>query len=141
MKTKLPLSILLSLATILPTFGQIKIEKVTNTAIVKFANESHLIAEKRNDFFSSIRIYTLGNLPGSAGYPNGEISENIYVAVSEWGESPLQNLFCISDFYGPKFLKWDNEKEKTIDFIIYYGPADKLKTQRFEVAMEGIQLK
>ena len=128
MKIKLLLSVLFTIAIIHIGCGQIiKVEKVSNTDMVKFSNESHIIAEKRNDFFASIRIITLGNLPGSAGYPNGEI--------------PDQNLFCISEFYSPKFVKWENEKEKTIDFILRYGPADKPKTQRFEISLDNVKLK
>jgi hypothetical protein len=142
MKDKLILSVLFTFTAIHLSCGQIiKVEKVSYPDIVKFANESHIIAEKRNDFFASIRIITLGNLPGSAGYSNGEITENIYVAVSEYGEMPDQNLFCISEFYSPKFVKWDNEKAKTIDFIIRYGPADNLKTQRFEISLDTVKLK
>jgi hypothetical protein len=142
MKTKLLLSFFITLVTINITCGQIiKVEKVSNQDIVKFANESHIIAENRNDYFASIRLITLGNLPGSAGFASGEITENIYVAVSEYGEMPDQNLFCISEFYNPKFLRWENEKAKTIDFVISYGPADNLKTQRFEISLDIVKLK
>jgi len=142
MKNKLLITALLAIAIVHIGCGQtIKINKVSNTDMVKFANESHIIAEIRNDYFATIRIITLGNLPGSAGNANGEITENIYVAVSEYGEIPDQNLFCISEFYNPKFVKWDNAGEKTIDFIITYGPADKLKTQRFEISLDNVKIK
>jgi hypothetical protein len=142
MKTKIQLSFLFIFAASQMGCGQgIKIESIRNVDMVKFANESHIIAEKRNAYFASIRIITLGNLPGSAGYPNGEITENIFVAVSEYDEIPVQNLFCISEFYNPKFVRWENEKEKTIDFMISYGPADHPKVQSFEISIDTVKLK
>ena len=142
MKTKFLLSVLFVITTVNTSCGQIiRVNKVSNTDMIKFANESHIVAEMRNDYFATIRIITLGNLTGSAGYSNGEITENIYVSVSEYEEIPNQNLFCISEFYNPKFVKWENEKEKTIEFVITYGPADKLKSQRFEISLDNVKIK
>jgi hypothetical protein len=117
----------------------IMVSTVKNNDMVKFANESKIIAEKKNDNLA-IKIILLGNLPGSAGYPNGEITDNLYVAVSEFGEYPEQNLFCISQFYNLKFLKWDNEKPKTINFIIEYGPSEKRERQAFEISLDKVKI-
>ena len=142
MKIKIQLSFLFIIVASQLGCGQkINIESISNVDMIKFANESHIIAEKRNDYFATIRIITLGNLLGSAGYPNGEITENIFVAVSEYDEIPVQHLFCISEYYNPKFVRWENEKEKTIDFIISYGPADQPKIQRFEISIDTVKLK
>lgn len=142
MKIKIQLSFLIFLTAIQMGCGQeINIKIISDVDMVKFANESHIIAEKRTEYFASIRIITLGNLPGSAGYSNGEITKNIFVAVSEYDELPVQNLFCISEFYNPKFVRWENEKEKAIEFIISYGPADQSRLQRFEISIDNVKLK
>jgi hypothetical protein len=137
----IPILMVFTLIPSILTGQDIKIKLIDNSDLVKFANDSKIIAQRKNDYFSSIKIILLGNLPGSAGYPNGEITENIFVAVSEYDELPVQNLFCISEFYNPKFVRWENEKDETIDFIISYGPIDQPKIQRFEISIDTVKLK
>lgn len=73
-------------------------------------NNSELIGENSENYLS-VKIYTIDNGTGSAGFESSEVSHNLLIAVSEFDEEPNQSLFEIGSFYNPKFVKWINEKK------------------------------
>ena len=88
-----------------------------------------------------MRVYTIDNGTGSAGFESCEVSNNLLVAVSEFDEAPNQSVFEIGPFYNPKFIKWTDIKEYEREFTIEYGVFDnrksiKLKTNINELILE-----
>ncbi len=95
-----------------------KIEEVKNETLVALLNNIRLIGETRTKEIS-IRVYTADNSSGSAGFANGEITQNLLVAVTEYDEAPDQNLFEIGPFFKPVFKEWLKNPDKGV-FIIEY---------------------
>jgi len=54
-----------------------------------------------------VKVYTIANYPGSAGFNNGEATHNILIAISEFDEFPNQALFKINNLYNPKLMEFD----------------------------------
>lgn len=104
-----------------------KVSKANNSELIKFANSANLIASTKDAQNIEIKIHFLHNDPGSAGYANGEVTHNILIAVSEYGEYPMQNLFIISELYSPSFQKWTSNTKDSATAIIEYGPSDNKK--------------
>ena len=109
------------------SFGQtFEINEIKNSDIVRLLNNAELFStNKTNELF--FRVYSLGNEPGSAGYDNGEVTEMLYVAVSEGGEWPDQKVYVVGSFYAPKPIAWNNKNSKHPEFTIEFGEFDAKK--------------
>ncbi len=86
------------------SYSQVSVSKISDESLKKLFNEIEILGEIRNDSLI-IRICSTSNEPGSAGFSNGEITNNIFVAVSEYGEYPNQSLFRFSPMYAPKLIR------------------------------------
>ena len=141
MKIKSILIIILTICRIQISFGQneLKIVKSDNSRLIKVLNSSELIGENRENYLS-VRIYTIDNGIGSAGFPSSEVSHNLLIAVSEFDEEPNQNLFEIGPFYNPKFIKWTDIKEYERSFKIEYGIHKKRKTIKLKININELVL-
>ncbi len=91
--------------------SNLEIETVKEYETIKLLNQIELLKEFKTENIS-IRIYQIGNESGSAGFNNGEITHNIYFAVSEFDELPNQSLFQIKNLYGVEIV---NIKRKNPD--------------------------
>ena len=141
MNIKSTLIIILTICTIQISFGQneLKIEKSENDRLIKVLNNSELIGENRENYLS-VRIYTIDNGTGSAGFESCEVSHNLLIAVSEFDEEPIQCLFEIGPFYNPKFLKWIDVKEYEKEFEVEYGIYKKRKTVKLKININELKM-
>ena len=141
MKIKSTFTLFLIICFLQITFGQdkLKIEKSDNSRLIKVLNNFDLIGENRENYLS-VRIYTIDNGSGSAGFESCEVSHNLLIAVSEFDEAPNQSLFEIGPFYNPKFIKWTNIKEYEREFIIEYGIYDQRKTIKMKININELIL-
>jgi hypothetical protein len=141
MNIKSTLIIILTICTIQISFGQneLKIEKSENDRLIKVLNNSELIGENRENYLS-VRIYTIDNGTGSAGFESCEVSHNLLIAVSEFDEEPNQSLFEIGPFYNPKFLKWIDVKEYEKEFEVEYGIYNKRKTVKLKININELKM-
>jgi len=123
------------------SFGQnkLKIEKSENSRLTKVLNNSELIGENRENYLS-VKIYTIDNGTGSAGFESCEVSHNLLIAISEFDEEPNQNLFEIGPFYNPKFIKWTEIKEYEREFEVEFGIYNNRKTVRLKVNINELKL-
>ena len=123
------------------SFGQseLKIDKSDNSRLIKVLNNSKLLAETKTKDLS-IRIYKIDNEPGSAGNESGEVTHNLLIAVSEFDEYPIQNLFEIGSMYNPKFKEW-NRQDLQKDIVIEYGPFNQPKTLTLSVNINELKIK
>jgi hypothetical protein len=119
-------------------FGQVlETKTIDNAEIVRLLNEAiHFSTDKTNDL--SIKVFSLSNEPGSAGYANGEVTEKLYIAVSEDGEWPDQKVYVVGSFYAPKAIKWDNKNSKYPEFTIEYGELNFKKTATYIIGLDKI---
>jgi hypothetical protein len=122
-------------------FGQaVEITTIDNVEIVRLLNGAvSFSTNKTNDLY--FKVYTLSNEPGSAGYANGEVTEKLYIAVSEDGEWPDQKVYVVGSFYAPKVIKWDNKNSKHPEFTIEYGEYNAKKKLTFIIGLDKITQK
>jgi hypothetical protein len=141
MKVKSTLTIILIIFLTQISFGQnkLKIEKSENSRLTKVLNNSELIGENRENYLS-VKIYTIDNGTGSAGFESCEVSHNLLIAISEFDEEPNQNLFEIGPFYNPKFIKWTEIKEYEREFEVEFGIYNNRKTVRLKVNINELKL-
>jgi len=96
-------------------------EPVEDENLVYILNRVEVLGEKtRNDLI--IRILSVGDLPGSAGAENGEITHTIYIGVSGLDELPAQRLFRLAGLFNPRLELADSREQSPI--IVSYGPAE-----------------
>ena len=142
MKIKSTLVIIFTICLVQISYGQdkLKIEKSENSRLIKVLNNSELIGGNRENNLC-VRIYKIDNGSGSAGIPEGhEVSHNLLIAVSEYDEQPLQNLFEIGPFYNPKFIKWTGLKESHKEFEIEYGAYSNGKSIKLKVNINELKI-
>jgi hypothetical protein len=141
MNIKSTLIIILTICIIQISFGQneLKIEKSENDRLIKVLNNSELIGENRENYLS-VKIYTIDNGTGSAGFPSSEVSHNLLIAVSEFDEEPNQSLFEIGPFYNPKFMKWTDVEEYEKEFEVEYGIYNNRKTVKLKISINELKM-
>jgi hypothetical protein len=141
MNIKATFIIILTICTIQISFSQneLKIVKSKNDRLIKVLSNSELIGENRENYLS-VKIYTIDNGTGSAGFPSSEVSHNLLIAVSEFDEEPNQSLFEIEPFYNPKFMKWTDVKEYEKEFEVEYGIYNNRKTIKMKININELKM-
>jgi hypothetical protein len=116
-----------------------KTEKVEDARLIKVLNELSLLTEKKTRQLS-IKVFTVGNESGSAGFAGSdEITHQIYIATSEYGELPEQNLFVIGPFYNPTLFSWSERDGQ--ELTIEYGEQKSRKTITIKISFDKIEMK
>ena len=119
--------------------NELKISTSNNSRLIEILNNAKLISENSEEWLS-VRVYQVDNGSGSAGFPSGEVSHNLLIAVSEFGEEPNQCLFEIGPFYTPEFIQWIGEKEYEKTFEIEYGNFDARKILKLNVTIDRLTI-
>lgn len=142
MKIKSTLILIFSICFVNLSCGQkkVKIIKSDKNQLIKVLNNSELIEENRDNNLS-VRIYKIDNGSGSAEISEGhKVSHNLLIAVSEYDEQPLQNLFEIGPFYNPKFIKWTVIKESEKEYEIEYGAHNHRESIKLIVNINELKI-
>lgn len=116
--------------------SNVNIEKIEEDNLIRILNKVKFLSSINTDNLN-IRVYIIGNSPGSAGYPNGEITHDLFIAVSEFDEFPRQNLFELGPYFNPKFVKW-HTTNKNITLIIESGEATERKENEIQISLNNI---
>ncbi len=116
---------------------EISIEKIENYEIQKLINGLEILKEFKTSELS-VRIIALGNLPGSAGFANGEVTHDLFFAVSEFDEYPKQNLFRVSEFYNPKIESIDSANNTKQIVEISSGKLGAREIIKFELTIDEL---
>ncbi|WP_456427191.1 hypothetical protein [Rhodocaloribacter sp.] len=86
-----------------------------------------------------LKVMSVENVPGSAGQNSCEVSHDIYLAISEYGELPEQSLFILRDVLYPKVerLGLDNG-----DPVVYLsvGVKEQRQVYRVTVTLEDVSV-
>ena len=118
--------------------NDISIKKIENFEFQRLLNGIEILKEfKTADL--SVRIMIVGNLSGSAGFANGEITDDLYFAVSEFDELPEQNLFRVSEFYNPKIETVDTSDNKKPVIKISFGKSGERQFMIFEITINELK--
>lgn len=115
-----------------------EIRQIEDERLIELLNNVRLLQRAKTEQYS-IALYTLHNGYGSAGFANGEVSQNLLVAVSEFDEVSDQNLFEIGPFYNPVFKEWKESTDKGI-FVIEYGAAKKRQILTLSVDIKALTI-
>lgn len=135
------LILILSFSFALATFGQtLSYTKVNDESLVHILNNLTKLSQYKSDSCDLIiTVYSIDDLSGSAGFANDEITNSIYIAVSEYGEAPNQSLFKLSSIYNPKFVKWIGDKKEP-KFILAYGISHKREKATIIVNLHSLTI-
>ncbi|NQX81115.1 MAG: DUF1311 domain-containing protein [Flavobacteriaceae bacterium] len=117
--------------------ANISIEMIENYEIQGLLNGLKILKEFKTSELS-VRIIELGNLSGSAGFTNGEITHDLFFAISEFDELPEQNLFRVSEFYNPKVESIDYSDIKKPVIEISFGSSSEREKIRFELTINEL---
>ena len=142
MKIQISFLLLFSLCFVSLSCGQseLKIDKSENKRLIKALSSSNLIAENRENWIA-VRVYTLDNGSGSAGFESCEVSHNLMIAVSEFDENPNQSVFEIGPFINPKFVKWTELHDYEKEFVMEFGVYDKRESFNLVVNINELKIK
>jgi hypothetical protein len=114
-----------------------QIEQVKENEIINIFNQVELLKEFKTENLS-IRVFQLGNEPGSADLNSGEITHNIYIAVSEFDEFPNQSLFCMKNLYATEIEKTDSSNDNFALLEISYIDNGKRKHEQLKITINEI---
>ncbi len=119
----------------------------SQTAVLKYEKDSSLTRILNHISYYKvfkttelvISIFVMSNESGSANLPESdEVSEKVYIGVSEFGEYPKQMLYSVDNLYMPKNFKI---VEKNADYIILtfsHGPKLKPGFVEIKITNEGL---
>lgn len=82
-----------------------------------------------------VNLFEVSNKSGSAQQnETDEVTDNLYIAISEFDEKPQQVLFVIKDLYAPSDIKIVKQSEKMIELSFSYLEKGKKKKVRVGIA-------
>jgi uncharacterized protein YecT (DUF1311 family) len=104
-----------------------KVERIKDIKFAEFISYLEILKEfKTNDLI--VRIIQVSNKSGSAGFPNGEVTHNLYISVSEFGEYYIGNVFMIPNLYNIKIGKIETTNLKGPTIEISFGRSEPQET-------------
>lgn len=114
-----------------------------NPQIIKANNNnlSYILNNIRTSFTSetktiSVKLYQVSNKSGSAKQPEtDEVTDNLYVAISEFDEQPKQMLFVIKNVYAPKNITLSPQPDQKIKLTFVY--KDKGQPQKYTATLSS----
>lgn len=95
---------------------ELEYEEIESADMVYIMNRIQYQGRKAGDDLV-LRVLTVDNLPGSAGRSSGEVSQDVYLAISEYDELPEQNLYAIRNVVMPKVEKFALDDGGPVVFI------------------------
>lgn len=131
--------IILGFSISLSCFAQhdLQIDSITNEEIVKILNTIELLKEFKTENLM-IRLFQYGNEIGSTGFDNGEITHDIYFAVSEFDELPKQSLFRIKNLYAVEIESINDSDNDRVLIVLTYVENKTRKTVKLELTINEL---
>jgi hypothetical protein len=140
MKKLLLLFILFSFLVVFSANAQqLPVQKVNNTSLSYVLNNirSTHTAETAG---ISVNVYVVSNKSGSAKQPEThEVTDNIYIAVSEFDEQPKQSLFVIKNLYASAGFLLTKQSDQTIKLSFSYKEGQQKKSFEALVKIDSVQ--
>ncbi|WP_321322517.1 hypothetical protein [Labilibaculum sp.] len=115
----------------------IQIDSINNEEIVDIFNTIQLLKEFKTENLM-IRLFSYGNESGSAGFNNGEITDDIYFAVSEIDELPKQSLFRIKNLYSTEIVSIVDSKNDKVLIALTHIENKTKKTLKLELTINEL---
>ncbi len=118
---------------------QLPVQKVNNASLSYVLNNirSTHKAETAHIF---VTVYAVSNKSGSAKQPEThEVTDNIYIAVSEFDENPKQSLFVIKNLYAPAGFVLTKQPDHTVKLSFSYIEGKQRKKVEAIVKIDAVQ--
>jgi len=113
------------------------LEQIDEFDFIRLLNEiSFLKSYKTSEL--SVQVMSSPNLPGSAGFSNGEVTTNIWIAVSEFDELPEEALFRVNNLYAPELVNFDRIDPSTLKLTLQHIVDGTKKEINLQVSIRGI---
>jgi len=111
---------------------------VKNRDLIYVLNNIEKTTSYANDRDLHIRVYNVADPTGSAHVQgDDEITNSLYIAVSEYDESPEQHVYRLSSVYNPKFVNWVKSAAGA-KLVINYGPDNKRRTATITISLRKL---
>ncbi|MEQ8239286.1 MAG: lysozyme inhibitor LprI family protein [Cyclobacteriaceae bacterium] len=114
------------------------LEQFDEFDFVRLLNELKFINSYQTDELS-IKLMSSSNLPGSAGFASGEVTTNIWIAVSEFGELPEQILYRVNSLYAPKITDFDDSDPKHPVLTLEHQTDEEFNELFLRISIEVIE--
>jgi hypothetical protein len=106
------------------------VQKVKDQSITYVLNNIRATYKAQTTNFI-VNLFEVSNESGSAQQnETDEVTDNLYIAISEFDEKPQQFLFVIKDIYAPSDIKMIKQSEKMIELSFSYLEKGKKRKVR-----------
>jgi hypothetical protein len=103
------------------------VQKVKATDITYVLNNIRSTYKVQTSGFV-VNLFEVSNKSGSAQQnETDEVTDNLYIAISEFDEKPQQFLFVIKDIYAPSEIKFTKQSEQIMELSFFYSEKGKKK--------------
>ena len=117
--------ILIFFNTLLSQQKMPSVEGISDSNIVRIFNNISILEVKRALEFV-VKIFSVGDESGSANRESCAITEKVYIAVSEYGEHPLEKLYRLESLYSPRIESIVPEGDTVVILFSYIESQDRL---------------
>lgn len=118
---------------------QLSVQKVKTADITYILNNIRSTYKAQTSQFI-VNLFEVSNKSGSARQnESDEVTDHLYIAISEFDEKPQQLLFVIKDVYAPSEIKMIKQSEQAIQLSFFY--VEKGEKKKFEalVTKDGVK--
>ncbi len=118
---------------------QLLVQKVKVADITYILNNIRSTHKAQTSQFI-VNLFEVSNKSGSARQnESDEVTDHLYIAISEFDEKPQQLLFVIKDVYAPSEIKMIKQSEQAIQLSFFY--VEKGEKKKFEalVTKDGVK--
>lgn len=118
---------------------QLLVQKVKTADITHVLNNIRSTHKAQTSQFI-VNLFEVSNKSGSARQnESNEVTDHLYIAISEFDEKPQQLLFVIKDVYAPSGIKMIKQSEQAIQLSFFY--VEKGEKKKFEalVTKDGVK--
>ena len=115
------------------------VQKVKSADIIYVLNNIRSTYKAQTTHFI-VNLFEVSNKSGSARQnESDEVTDHLYIAISEFDEKPQQLLFVIKDVYATSEIKMIKQSEQAIQFSFFY--IEKGEKKKFEalVTKDGVK--
>lgn len=121
------------------SFSQhIKAEKIDDTNIVSLLNNVREYRQFKSAGLTT-KLFVISNPSGSALIPEGdEVTDNIYIAISEYDEQPKQSLFCVKNVYAISKIQLEKAVKNTISISFSYIEHKVIRKSTIKITIDDI---
>jgi len=117
------------------------VQKVKDQSIAYVLNNIRATYQAKTSNFV-VNLFEVSNESGSASAQQNEtdeVTDNLYIAISEFDEKPQQFLFVIKDIYAPSDIKLTKQSEQAIQLSFFYVAKGEKKKFETLVTKDGVK--